>query len=849
MAQIALTPPASSSELPPGNLPGALTSFIGRRQEIAAVKHLLSQSRLLTLTGPGGGGKTRLALRVAEDMRRRYRDGVWLVELASLADEALVPQAVAAVLGVREQVGQSLSESLVAHLLARESLLLLDNCEHLLDACAHLSAKLLAACPGLRLLATSREPLGVPGEGVWSVPPLSLAAPQPWRGPTAAADSLDAYRQSEAVQLFLARAQTQQPAFELTNENGPWVAEVCRRLDGIPLAIELAAARVRAYSVQQIAEHLDDRFRLLVSRLRTVPQRHQALEATLDWSHDLLADKERILLRRLAVFTSGWTLEAAEAVCADDAITTAEVMDLLANLIDKSLVVVESHPGRGHYHYLETIRQYAHLRLAAAGELHALRDRHLDYYLQWAETNATHLYAAQQSEWLELFDIEHDNLRAALEWSRSGQGQKESGLRLAVACGRFWQLRSYFREGRERLQAALNAVNAPQRSEARAWALIWAAELAYVQSDYAVTVSMADEALVAAREADPAVVPIITWALNLLGRAATETGEYAKAIGLFEEALAIHRQRDEQPGIAGMLMELGWAAMRGGENDRAESNLNEAVLLARQLSDVFLLAFALAALGELAIRQGRFDRANDLLEESLDSRQILGDQWGIAVSLGSLGWAALRQLDFDRAQEKLGESLKIRLAIGDKGGIAWCLEKLAEAISLEAATLPDTHRRQQLDKAVSLLGAADMLRAPLHSVIDMADLSEYNRLLAELRAALGDVAFDSSWDKGSHSPLQEVITLAHHRVILPGNGRSLSKAAPGNQTGGLTARELETARLIAQGKSNREIAAMMTVGVKTVETYVTRILNKLGFESRVQIAIWAVERGLAAAQE
>lgn len=850
MAQVEPDLPLSTPDPLPGNLPAALTSFVGRVQELAEVKRLLADHRLLTLTGPGGGGKTRLALRVAEDVRRQYAGGVWLVELASLADETLVPQAVAAVLRIREQAGQSLSESLVAHLFDRESLLLLDNCEHLLDACAHLSAKLLAACPGLRLLATSREPLGVPGEGVWSVPPLSLAAPQPWRGPAAAADSLDAYRQSEAVQLFLVRARTQQPSFELTTENGPWVAEVCRRLDGIPLAIELAAARVRAYSVRQIAEHLDDRFRLLTSRLRTGPQRHQTLEATLDWSHDLLSDKERILLRRLAVFASGWTLDAAEVVCADDAIATAEVMELLANLVDKSWVVVESHPDRRRYHYLETIRQYAHLRLVTAGELPATRDRHLDYSLQWAETNATHLYAAQQFEWLELFDIEHDNLRAALEWSRSGQGQKESGLRLAVACGRFWQLRSFFREGRERLQAALNAVNVPAHSEARAWALVWAAELAYVQSDYTMTVSMADEALITAREVDPAVVPIITWAFNLLGRAATETGDYAKAIGLFEAALTIHRQRDEKTGIAGMLMELGWAAMRGGDNDRAEFNLNEAVLIARQLSDVFLLAFALAALGELAIRQGRYDRANDLLEECLTSRRILGDQWGIAVSLGSLGWAALRQRDFDRAHERLGESLKIRLAIGDKGGIAWCLEKLAEAIYLEAATLPDMQRREQLDKAVGLLGAAAMLRAPLHSVIDMADLAEYNRLLAELRAALGDAAFDACWEASRHLPLQEVIGLAQHRVTVPVAAGSLPTVpAAASQTGGLTARELETASLIAQGKSNREIAAQMTVGVKTIETYVTRILNKLGFESRVQIALWAVERGLAAAPE
>jgi predicted ATPase len=373
-----------------GNLPGALSSIIGRKREIAEVGRLLSEYRLLTLTGPGGCGKTRLALQVAEELQSEYSNGVWLVEFAALVDEALVPQALAVVLDVHEQVGRPLVESLVSHLRSRDALLLFDNCEHLIEACARLGAALLVSCPGVRLLATSREPLAIPGEGVWIVPPLSLPSRQPWRGPASPQEALFAYQRSEAVELFVVRARAAEPNFELTVENGPWVAEICRRLDGIPLAIELAAARTRAYSARQIADRLDDQFQLLISRMRTGPERHQTLEAALDWSYDLLSAKERIFLRRLAVFVGGWTLGAAEAVCAGDDIQTTEIMELLFNLVDKSLVVAARSPDGRRYHYLETVRQYACKKLVAAGEADAMRDRHLDYFVQWAEASAPH---------------------------------------------------------------------------------------------------------------------------------------------------------------------------------------------------------------------------------------------------------------------------------------------------------------------------------------------------------------------------------------------------------------------------------------------------------------------------
>lgn len=833
-----------------GNLPGALSPIIGRKREIAEVGRLLSEYRLLTLTGPGGCGKTRLALQIAEELQSEYSDGVWLVEFAALTDEALVPQALASILGVHEQPGRPLVESLASYLRSRETLLLFDNCEHLLDACAGLGAALLVSCPGVRLLATSLEPLAVPGEGVWIVPPLSLPSPQPWRGPASAPEALAAYRRSEAVELFVVRARAAAPDFELTIENGPWVAEICRRLDGIPLAIELAAARTRAYSVRQIADHLDDRFQLLTSRTRTVPQRHQTLEATLDWSYDLLSAKEQIFLRRLAVFVGGWTLDSAGAVCAGDDIPTTETMELLFNLVNKSLVVAARSPDDRRYHFLETVRQHAFNKLTTTGEADAMRDRHLEYFVQWAEASAPHFDGPQQSRWVAKFDVEHDNLRAALDWSETRPGKEEQGLRLAAACGNFWKLRGYPTEGRERLTAALQLAGTEMRTGARAWALIWACNLAYLQSDYSAAASLATEALGIYRELGPAGQSGVALALDWLGEVATEVGDYENAIRLFEEALLIYRGFQDKRGTADMIMQLGWAAMRMGEFERAEAFLNESLPLVQDLGGSFMLGLNYSGLGELAVRRGRYDRASDLLEKSLAIRRELGDQWGIATSLGSLGWVALLRGDFDLTRDNMRESLAIRTELGDQGGISWCLEKLAKATVIQAQSLPPARHQQALLRTARVCGAAANLRAPLNSVIDPADQPSYDRMLADMRRAMGSEAFELAWEEGQAMPLPDIIDIALQPVVSP----SALAPLPGARTaemkqGGLTPRERETACLIAQGKSNREIAAAMTVGVKTVETYVTRIMNKLGVDSRVQIAVWTIENGLVVKKE
>jgi predicted ATPase len=687
------------------NLPTSLSPFIGRKREIAEVRQLIGGHRLLTLTGPGGCGKTRLAIEVARGLVADYEDGVWLTELASLTDPALVAQAIASNLGVREPVSGSVTNSLISHLQTRDALLLIDNCEHILHGCAQFSLKLLESCPGMHVLTTSREPLGVRGEAVFTVPPLSLPDPQPWRSPASEQNNLPGYERSEAVQLFVTCANAAAPAFKLTAENSPWVANICRRLDGIPLAIELAASQVRAYSPRQIAERLDDRFQILARGARNTPDRHRTLQAALDWSYDLLTEGERDLFHQLSIFSRGWTLEAAEDLCASGG-GRANLLAVLSSLVDKSLVAVETFQERRRYRYLETIRMYARQKLDESGETEAILDWHLDYFTRWADRNAKYLVGPDQTVWIEQYLIEHDNLRSALEWSQKSPERAQLGLRLAGACGQFWRLSGYFSEGRARLSRALEHPAAQQRNTYRTRALHWAANLAYIQSDYKATRLHAEEELALSKELGPTGKKGIASALDMLGELATEIGDYETAPKLFEEALQINREIGNKAGAADMLLQLGWSAMRSGDFDQAEIRLTESLPLFRELGVLAYLALAQAGLGELAVRQGRYVQAVELLEESLTLRRKMREQWGMAASLGSLGWVAMLQSDFSRMRKLIGESLSIRMQIGDRGGIAWCLEKLAEASMLQAKILPYQHRKIGYQKAVRLYGAA-----------------------------------------------------------------------------------------------------------------------------------------------
>ncbi len=430
-------PPLKTLDLYRHNLPMQLTSFIGREREINELKKLIAKTRLLTLTGVGGTGKTRLALQVSADVVEDFEDGVWLVELAPLSDSALVPQAVASMLGLQEPMGRAVLDILKDYLLRKNLLLVLDNCEHLIEACAQLADALLHVAPHLNILATSREALGIAGESTYHVRSLSLPdTPQP---------SPDILSQYDAVSLFIDRAVAVQPNFQVTNENAPSVAQVCTRLDGIPLAIELATARVKGLNVEQIAVRLNDRFRLLTSGSRTVLPRQRTLQATIDWSYKLLSEEERVLIRRLSVFAGGWTLEAAERVCANEELGSDQILDLLLRLVDKSLVVADMDANEPRYQMLETIRQYAQEKLDEAGESSLARDRHLIYFRRLAEQAKPQLISSQQLVWLDRLEIELDNIRAALSWAQEG-GAVEVGLHLATDLEMFWLYRVYFRE-------------------------------------------------------------------------------------------------------------------------------------------------------------------------------------------------------------------------------------------------------------------------------------------------------------------------------------------------------------------------------------------------------------------
>jgi predicted ATPase/class 3 adenylate cyclase len=730
-------PPLRSVDYYPNNLPVQLTSFIGREKEISEVRQHLMQTRLVTLMGAGGTGKTRLSQQAAARLVELFSDGVWLVQLAPLSDPALLSQTVATVLGVREEPDRALTDTLVSHLRSKELLLILDNCEHLVQDCAELATTLLSACPHLQILATSREALGVAGEVVFLVPPLSLP-------PEALNVGERELAQYEGVQLFMERAETALPGFRLTEQNAAAILQVCRRLDGMPLAIELAAARAKLLQVEQIATRLDDRFRLLTGGSRAALPRHQTLRAMIDWSYDLLSKSERVLLERLTVFAGGWTLEAAEAVCSGTLLTRDDILDVLFHLINKSLVISDREQGvETRYQMLETIRQYGKEKLIDSGEIEQVRDKHLEFYLALAEEAEPELRGPEPARWYEMLETEHDNLRTALEWSK--QAHEQSGLQLAGTLLLFWTVRGYFSEGRGHLAELLQA---KERTYARAKALAAAGQLAYRQSDYQATRSLYGECLVLAQELG--AQDLIARALMGLGNVATEEGDYESAPAIFEEALAIYRELADPAGTANALMDLGWAAMRPGDYVLAEERLLEALALFRECKDINYVATTLSGLGEAALRQGDLDRAKELLEESLAIKRKIGDKWGIGVSLGSLGWIAQRQADYGRATAILSESLQVRHEIGDKGGMAWCLERLAEvALAL-----------RQAERSVRFFGAAAALRASIGSVIDPADQPAYERTISDLSDVLGQAIFAAAWDEGQAMTLEQAIASA-----------------------------------------------------------------------------------------
>lgn len=768
------------------NLPLQLNPFIGRGREKAQVKRLLGSTRLLTLTGTGGAGKTRLALEVASAGLEEFRDGVWLVELARLFDPTLVPRAVAAALGVTEQPARPIGAMLLDVLRNKQLLLILDNCEHVIEACAELAEALLRACPGVRLLATSRETLGISGETAWRVPSLSL--PDARSGPTP-----DRLRESEAVQLLEARAQTTDPAFQVTAENAAAVAQVCRRLDGIPLALELAAARLNVLTVEQLAGRLDDRFRLLTGGSRTAMPRQQTLRAAMDWSYELLSEGERRLLRRLAVFAGGWTLEAAEAVCPMDGIEAAEILDLLTRLIAKSLVAVEAQSGEARYRLLETVRQYAEDRLVESGEAADARRRHRDWYQTLVDRRADEPFGPRLPAWLEWLEREHDNMRAALERCAENRDGAEAGLRIAGSIWHFWHLRGHFAEGRRWLESALARSN-EARPGACSEALNGAAQLAWRQGDH---------------------------------DRATQLGERLHALG---------REQGDKHAMAGGLLDLGLVAItRKRDFPRATALFEEALALERERGDRHRIGLLLTMLGVAARYQGEYDRAAALLDESLVEFRTIPSPGQVGHVLRLQGHVSLERGDVGRAEMLYAESLRVLAA----GTYSWVVVECLEGLAGVAAS------RGQHERAGRLLGAADAQRDTLGFPRGPWDQTLYEQRSNAIRIGLGEAIFERALAEGRHMDMEESVA-----YVLGGAGaadavgNAEQPAGGAKDTGPLTSREREVAALVAKGLTNREIASKLVISQRTADAHVRHILNKLEFSSRAQIAAWATERRL-----
>ncbi|MCW3051245.1 MAG: hypothetical protein JWN14_415, partial [Chthonomonadales bacterium] len=620
---VVVTAAATARPAVTGYLPYPLTDLIGREDERIEVAVRLRRSRLVTLTGLGGIGKTRLAREVAEEVVQEYADGVWLVALEALAEgRSVVPQ-IASVLGVKEEPGRSLLRSVTEHVRKKHLLLVLDNCEHLLEASAQAVAHLLQECAEVRVLATSREALGITGETAWSVP--TLAVPDPAHLPEGRATLLRVLMSYESVQLFVERAQAVQKTFSLTASNARTVAQVCRQLEGIPLALELAAARIKAMTIEQMASRLHNHLGLLTGGSRTAPSRQQTLRATLDWSYALLAEPKRILLRRLSVFAGGWSVEAAEQVCAGEGVEEWQVLDLLTSLVDKSLVAFEERePGdAGRYRLLEVVRQYAEERLQSSGEEERVKGRQRDWCVALAEEAEPQLRGAEQGRWLRRLETERDNLRAALSWNGPGA---EAGLRLAGALWRLWYVRGDYSEGRAYLRRTLERAEAQAKTPARARTLNGAGVLAYSQSDYASAPALFEESLSIRRElADRAG---IAETLNNLANVALGQGEPASAQALYEESLNLRRESGDRHGLALTLSNLGHLAQLQGENTMARRQFEECLHLFKTLGDRRSIAWALNSLANVADNLEENASAQALHEESLDLFRELGEKRG-----------------------------------------------------------------------------------------------------------------------------------------------------------------------------------------------------------------------------
>jgi predicted ATPase/DNA-binding CsgD family transcriptional regulator/Tfp pilus assembly protein PilF len=824
-AQPTVTPTEEPSDAGKHNLPAGRTSFVGREHEMIEIKRHLAMTRLLTLTGAGGSGKTRLALEVARDLIGVYPDGVWLAELASLSQGEFVAQSVAEAVGVPGQPDRPLTDTLVDALRAKKMLLVLDNCEHLIDAVGDLVALLLDSCPRLRILATSREVLGMVGEVTWTV--SLLAVPDLSRLLTV--PKLEGY---EALRLFVDRARQRNPAFVLRSENAQAVAQICVHLDGLPLAIELAAARIRMLPPQALLDRLKDRLKLLTGGPRELSERQRTLRSTMEWSYALLDEGERVLFGRLAVFSGGRTLEAIEAICDAEGDLAVDAFEGVSSLLDKSLLrQEEGSNGEPRFVMLETIHEFAREKLGQSAEAEEIKRAHAEYFLTLAEEAYPELKGANQLEWLERLEAEHDNMRAALSWA-SQRKETEVALRLGGALFAFWSVRGYNSEGRRWLEEAL-AMDGSVSPEVRGMALAGVGALALDQGDLDRAKEACQQGLELlaheAREASEAKLNL----LEFLGWVALEREEHGQAQQLFEKGLAMSREISDTWWLASSLLNLAQVSHSRGDYERATELYEENIALLRELGARQGLAACLNNLAMLVYYQGDLGQAAQLTEEGVAVYRELGAIGGATQGICNLGWITLLQDDLGRAADLYGESLSLSWDTGLNPLVQRALEGFA---CLAGA-------KEDLERAARLWGAAQALHETKGIPRDIDFLAESDVRISAVRLGMGEEAWEEVYQKGRAMTLDEAVSyaLSEEETDLPTTPVPEELSA-GQAPVALTPREEEVAALVARGLTNRQIASELSVSEHTAATHVRRILKKLGLQSRSQVGSWLTQQ-------